>query len=104
MEKHTCSLYLVHITMAQAGKRVLLIDADLRIPTQHTNFGIRNDSGLATIQTGKDTLDQAIQPSAVSGLGSPLPADPSLHTPPGDPQQLRCSMSCWKCWPSGSTR
>ena len=57
------------IAMAQSGKRVLLVDADLRRPTVHTLFGLRQDVGLsevlrreidwktATIQTRIDGLN-----------------------------------------------
>ena len=67
--------------MAQAGKRVLLVDADLRLPTQHAIFGVRHDFGLSTVLDGKATLDQAVQPTAVSGLEvlpcGPKPSNPS---------------------------
>jgi capsular exopolysaccharide synthesis family protein len=75
------------ITMAQAGKRVLLIDADLRLPVQHTIFGVGYQHGLSTVVQGQATLDQAIQPTAVSGLEvlpcGPKPAQPTelLNSP-----------------------
>jgi capsular exopolysaccharide synthesis family protein len=37
------------ITMAQAGYRVLLIDADLRKPSVHEIFRLENDHGLSTL-------------------------------------------------------
>ena len=37
------------IAMAQNGKRVLLVDADLRRPTIHTLFGLPNEFGLNTL-------------------------------------------------------
>ena len=36
-------------TMANDGVRVLLIDADLRKPTQHKIFGLENQTGLSTL-------------------------------------------------------
>jgi succinoglycan biosynthesis transport protein ExoP len=68
------------ITMAQAGKRVLLIDADLRLPVQHSIFGIRHEQGLSSVVYGKATLDQAIQPTAVGGL-EVLPCGPKPSHP-----------------------
>jgi len=68
------------ITMAQAGKRVLLVDADLRLPTQHAIFGIRHEYGLSSVLDGKVTLDQAVQPTAVSGL-EVLPCGPKPSNP-----------------------
>jgi chain length determinant protein tyrosine kinase EpsG len=38
---------------AQAGKRTLLIDADLRRPQQHVLFNVRNDVGLTELLTGR---------------------------------------------------
>lgn len=35
-------------SMSQAGKRVLIIDADLRNPSQHKIFGLSNFTGLTT--------------------------------------------------------
>jgi capsular exopolysaccharide synthesis family protein len=37
------------VVLAQAGQRVLLVDADLRRPTQHQVFGLPNRSGLTTL-------------------------------------------------------
>ena len=37
------------VVMAQAGKRVILVDADLRRPQQHEIFGIDNTHGLTTV-------------------------------------------------------
>lgn len=36
------------VVMAQAGKRVILVDSDLRRPTQHRIFGLTNSHGLTT--------------------------------------------------------
>lgn len=43
--------------LAQAGKRVLLIDADLRRPRVHEIFGLDNDRGLSTLLSGDDALE-----------------------------------------------
>ena len=37
------------VTLASAGMRVLLIDADLRRPSQHEIFGLENSVGLTTL-------------------------------------------------------
>jgi len=37
------------VTFAQEGKRVLIIDADLRQPTVHSYFGISNQTGLVDV-------------------------------------------------------
>jgi len=42
------------IAYAQAGKKTLLIDADLRKPRQHELFGVLNSFGLSTTLTESD--------------------------------------------------
>lgn len=41
-------------TFASEDKRVLLVDADLRKPTVHKIFSIRNNEGLTTLLTDRD--------------------------------------------------
>jgi receptor protein-tyrosine kinase len=41
------------VLFAQMGKRVLLVDADLRRPLQHRAFGIENRFGLSALLTGR---------------------------------------------------
>jgi capsular exopolysaccharide synthesis family protein len=45
------------ITLAQAGKRVLLVDADLRKPAIHTFLGLQNTTGLSRY-LARDTQDR----------------------------------------------
>jgi capsular exopolysaccharide synthesis family protein len=40
------------LVLAQTGRRVYLVDADLRRPTIHKAFGLPNDAGLTTILRG----------------------------------------------------
>lgn len=68
------------ITMAQAGKRVLLMDADLRLPNQHNIFGLHTGSGLSSLLVGQATLDQAVQATPVNGL-EVLPCGPRPQNP-----------------------
>ncbi|MFM7591658.1 MAG: Wzz/FepE/Etk N-terminal domain-containing protein, partial [Isosphaeraceae bacterium] len=49
-------------TLAMAGRKVLLIDADLRRPGQHKIFEMPNEFGLAEVITGKMPLHRAAQP------------------------------------------
>jgi len=35
--------------MAQSGRKVLLIDADMRLPSQHTIWDLLNDAGLSNV-------------------------------------------------------
>ena len=69
------------IAMAKAGRRTLMIDADLRKPTLHRIFELGDQVGVSSVMAGKATLEQAIQQTAVEGLDvlpcGPIPANPS---------------------------
>jgi non-specific protein-tyrosine kinase len=70
------------IVMAQAGRRVLLVDADLRRPSVHSYMKLTNNVGLSSLflEDGA-TPDQVIQPTQVEGLrvitSGPLPPNPA---------------------------
>lgn len=54
--------------MAEAGRRVLLIDADLRKGHLHTAFGLPRKGGLADILSGDMTSEQAIHSQVTPNL------------------------------------
>ena len=74
------------IVLAHAGGRVLLIDADLRIPSCHKRLGMNNARGLTEVLTGLIGLEDAIVASPVENLFF-LPAG---QTPP-NPSELLAS-------------
>ncbi len=47
--------------MAQVGRRVLLIDADMRNPSQHHLWGLINSIGLSNVTVGENKLESAVQ-------------------------------------------
>lgn len=70
------------IAMAQAGKRVILVDADLRRPYLHTLFGISNNAGLSHLFWEQGLVAESIlQDTPVPGLqlipSGQLPPNPS---------------------------
>lgn len=70
------------ISFAREGKRVLMVDCDLRRPAQHRNFPtISNHVGLTDVLTGKATVEEAVQETSVPTLwtltSGPTPADPA---------------------------
>jgi len=56
------------ISLARAGRRVLLVDADLRRPTLHKLFGISAKVGLSDLLDESGSVGEAIVPSAVENL------------------------------------
>jgi capsular exopolysaccharide synthesis family protein len=57
------------IAIAQAGQRVLLIDADLRRPMQHKIFKLnRQAKGLSAVLAGQMSLEEAIERTPVENL------------------------------------
>jgi capsular exopolysaccharide synthesis family protein len=69
------------ISMAQAGRRVLILDADFRKPMQHTVFAMSAEIGLSSVLSGAATLEQAIRHSPIDRLDvlpcGPVPMNPS---------------------------
>ena len=47
--------------MAQAGRRVLLVDADMRQPSQHHLWGLINSVGLSNVMVGQQLFSKAVQ-------------------------------------------
>lgn len=69
------------ITMAQTGVRVLLIDADLRKPSQHKTFRVKKHNGLSRILSGELTFEDCVCREVARGMdllpSGSLPPNPS---------------------------
>jgi succinoglycan biosynthesis transport protein ExoP len=70
------------VVMAQTGKSVILVDADLRRPVLHRVFGVENEQGLTdALLNAEPSLDGHLQPTGVDNLRllttGPLPPNPS---------------------------
>lgn len=69
------------IVFAQQGKKVLLIDADLRKPTAHYSFKLENLYGLTNVLTKQAKIEQAIQKTEQENLSvltsGPIPPNPA---------------------------
>ncbi|MBO9310350.1 MAG: CpsD/CapB family tyrosine-protein kinase [Chloroflexi bacterium] len=67
------------VTMAQGGSRVILVDADLRRPSQHTIWKLENARGLTDALLEKNLAEALpLQETVVDGLrvltsGTPVP-------------------------------
>jgi polysaccharide biosynthesis transport protein len=80
-------------TVAAMGKRVLLIDADLRRPSVHTQLQLQNHQGLFEVITANLPLQEAFQHPAHLPLCKVLPAG---HFP-SDPTQILASQRMQEC-------
>jgi succinoglycan biosynthesis transport protein ExoP len=78
--KSTTALALA-VNFAQLGMKVLLIDADLRNPSQHRNLSRTNGAGLANYLAGAAMPESTFQKTDVDGLyfmaSGPLPPNPA---------------------------
>ena len=63
------------VTLALGGKRVIVVDADLRRPRMHSYFGLRNEKGVSTVVSGQTQLSESLQ------------AVPVVVAPPGNGKQ-----------------
>lgn len=72
--------------IAQSGKKVLFIDADMRKGYTHNLINVENTKGLSDILSGKMTVERAIQPLSMAGFDfiargavPPNPAELLMH-------------------------
>ncbi len=83
------------ITLAQAGQRTLVVDADMRRPRMHEALGRPQEPGLSNVLVGEATLADAARRD--------VRAEPVDPAPPGTFRRIRpsCSdrrstRSCWR--------
>lgn len=78
--KSTTSFALAH-GLARIGKRVLLIDSDMRNPSMHKIFNRPNTLGLSNLLTADKTLEQAVAATEIPNLSvltaGPIPPNPA---------------------------
>lgn len=81
-EGKTSTLCNLGVAFARAGKRVVLVDGDLRRSRMHEFFGLGNEVGFTSTFVGDSTIEDAVRPVPdVDGLfllaSGPVPPDPS---------------------------
>lgn len=71
----------IAVTYAQAGFKTLLVDGDMRKPTQHYIFNQNNVTGLSNLIINKSTFEEAVHATEILNLdvltSGPVPPNPS---------------------------
>jgi capsular exopolysaccharide synthesis family protein len=83
-EGKTTTIANLGVALARAGKRVVMVDCDLRRPRIESFFGLPNELGFTNVLVGDATLPQAAQPLPGEPRLAILPAGP----PPPNPSEL----------------
>jgi capsular exopolysaccharide synthesis family protein len=93
--KSTVSVNLA-LVIAETGRRVLLVEGDLRRPRASELLGIESDVGLSNLLAGQRELDEVLQVWGESGLtvlpSGPIPPNPSELL--GGPRMSQVIASC----------
>lgn len=80
-EGKTSTVANLGVVLAQAGQRVLIIDCDLRKPTQHKMFNLASAPGVTNIVISDLELAQVAQSTDIENLfvvtSGPVPLNPS---------------------------
>ncbi len=80
-EGKTTTAVNLAVTLAQAGNRVLLIDADMRKPRVHTVFSFENANGLSSLLTDSNDIADTCRKTPVPNLSvitsGPIPVNPA---------------------------
>jgi capsular exopolysaccharide synthesis family protein len=80
-EGKTTSSINLGITFASTGRRVCLVDADLRRPSLHHAFGLSNDYGFSSLINQTVSAEEVAQPTPQEGLyiipSGPRPPNPA---------------------------
>lgn len=80
-EGKSTTAYSIALNFARVGRRVLLVDGDLRNPSMHRVVGVENDRGMSNLLSGSSDLASVVQPTRQDNLFfvpcGPLPPNPA---------------------------
>lgn len=80
-EGKSTTAYAIALNLARVGKRVLLVDGDLRNPSMHRVVGVDNERGMSNLLSGSAELASVVQRTRQDHLYfipcGPLPPNPA---------------------------
>lgn len=80
-EGKSTTAYATALSLARIGKRVLLVDGDLRNPSMHRTLGASNELGMSNILAGGASIEDVVQSTQTENLSfipcGPLPPSPA---------------------------
>ncbi|MGV8930454.1 MAG: GumC family protein [Brevundimonas sp.] len=80
-EGKSTTAYAIALNLARVGKRVLLVDGDLRNPSMHRVIGVDNERGMSNLLSGSTDLATVVQRTSETNLFfipcGPLPPNPA---------------------------
>lgn len=69
------------VSLAQSGRRTIIVNTDLRRPSVHKLFGVADGVGLTSVLVGQATIEEALRDTGVPGLrlltAGPMPPNPA---------------------------
>lgn len=66
-EGKTTTAFAIATSLARIGRKVLLVDSDMRSPSIHHLAGVENDAGLSNYLAGDDNLGALMKPGFAPG-------------------------------------
>lgn len=80
-EGKSTTAYATALNLARIGRRVLLVDGDLRNPSMHRTLSTSNDVGMSNILAGGAAIASVVQRTSAENLSfipcGPLPPNPA---------------------------
>ena len=98
-EGKTTTLANLAVTLSLSGRRVTVVDCDLRRPRVHEFFGLSNEIGFTSVLLGDAPLSAALQRVVL-----PDGATHAICWRPGHCRRTRLSFSARRVWPNCSPR
>lgn len=80
-EGKSTTAFAIAQNFARIGKRVLLVDGDLRNPSMHRIVGVENDRGMSNVLSGSTSIQDVARQTSIENLAfipcGPLPPNPA---------------------------